>query len=335
MRGHVGVARAQARSCGLDEALGACGVEEGGVHALDDVPRAAVVSARQVRRGQVPGPESPGRCSSLQSVRRERGRPAPRPDPRSRTLCTRARPDTRHRTASESDPRKRRRVGRWPSTQHHSASRVLAQSAREKASTRRWHRHFAYMVSASHALRWPLPRGVAIVGLEHSRARRRNRRRSGRVNPCVSQPIVIERQVECEADVCTMWRAVTNTERLNRVAGMRPLRLKPNSDRTAARFVAKTVLGGFDVTFEEPPFEWREFESFEMLRKLRSGPATEVRTRFDFRSRERGSRVDVRVSVVPRHGVLRPIRPESPRAAASPASCAPSAYSRALGPTGS
>jgi adenylate cyclase len=104
-----------------------------------------------------------------------------------------------------------------------------------------------------------------------------------------------------------MWGEVTNTDRLNRSAGMAPLTLVPLSDRTAARYLARTILGGFAVDFEEPPFEFRQFEVFESIRKMRSGPALEVRTRFVFTPTQDGSKVDLRVSIVPRLALLRPV----------------------------
>jgi class 3 adenylate cyclase len=105
-----------------------------------------------------------------------------------------------------------------------------------------------------------------------------------------------------------MWARVTDTERMNRAAGMSSLELTPHSGKTAARYVAKTVLGGFDVDFEEAPFEWKEQEVFESLRRMRSGPALEVRTRFEFAPREGGgSTVTIKVSVVPRVAILRPV----------------------------
>jgi adenylate cyclase len=122
------------------------------------------------------------------------------------------------------------------------------------------------------------------------------------------RPITLERRVKCTADVCTLWRGVTDTERLNRGAGMKPVALSPLSGATAARYTATTVLGGFTVEFEELPFEWKEFEVFESVRSIRSGPIRLLKTRFEFTpGPESGTVVDVKVSLVPRHPLLRPV----------------------------
>jgi len=121
------------------------------------------------------------------------------------------------------------------------------------------------------------------------------------------KPVVIERQIECAADVCTLWRELTDTDRMNRMAGMRPIELTPLSDGTAARYLVKTVLGGFQVDYEELPFEWKEFESFESHRKMRSGPVLELRTRLEFAPRGEASTVTLRLTLVPRVGLLRPV----------------------------
>lgn len=103
-----------------------------------------------------------------------------------------------------------------------------------------------------------------------------------------------------------MWRVVTDTERLNRASGMERIALAPADDAGAARFVASTSLGGFDVAYEERPFEWKEPERFTVRRKMRSGPFRELAMDFRIEPADEGSVVTVELRMEPKLGVLSP-----------------------------
>jgi class 3 adenylate cyclase len=120
--------------------------------------------------------------------------------------------------------------------------------------------------------------------------------------------IVAERVIACRSDRARLWDVVADTERLNRAVGLRRIALAPSSGETAARFVVRTVLGGFDVEYDEVPFEWVVHERFRSERRMRSGPLTALETTFTFEPRgERGTSVTVRVALTPRWRLLAPI----------------------------
>jgi adenylate cyclase len=120
--------------------------------------------------------------------------------------------------------------------------------------------------------------------------------------------VASETTVECRSDQKTLWRSITDTERLNRAAGMGPISVRPLSDGSAARFLARTTISGFSVEFEERPFEWIFPEAFRVLRKARSGASTLIEMSFRMTPNAAGgTRVDVRVASTPRYAILGPV----------------------------
>jgi class 3 adenylate cyclase len=104
-----------------------------------------------------------------------------------------------------------------------------------------------------------------------------------------------------------MWRVVTDTNRLNRAAGMDRIALTAVEGRGAARYLATTSMGAFDVEFEERPFEWKELERFDVLRVMRSGPLAELGMSFQFAPVPGGgSTVTLGIRVQARLGLLSP-----------------------------
>ena len=63
--------------------------------------------------------------------------------------------------------------------------------------------------------------------------------------------IVVERAVELQSEPAALWCIITDTERLNRAIGMGRIELLPNDDESAARYLVRTVSGGFPVEYEE------------------------------------------------------------------------------------
>jgi class 3 adenylate cyclase len=120
--------------------------------------------------------------------------------------------------------------------------------------------------------------------------------------------LAAERTITCQGDRAALWDALADTERLNRAVGLERISLEASSDRTAARYLVRTVLGGFAVTYEELPFEWQLHERWRSERRIRSGPITRLVTTFTFAPREpSGTSVGVRVELEPRWRVLSPI----------------------------
>jgi adenylate cyclase len=127
--------------------------------------------------------------------------------------------------------------------------------------------------------------------------------------PVSGRAVVVEARVDCVSDRQALWRVVTNTERLNRAVGLGRLELAPNQDETAARFVVDTVSGGFGMSYEERPFEFVENQRFSVTRVARTGLALSVENTFELAASEHdaGTRLTVRIGVVPKYPILAPI----------------------------
>lgn len=120
--------------------------------------------------------------------------------------------------------------------------------------------------------------------------------------------IVSEITLACRSDVRSLWDALADTERTNRVLGLRRIAVRPADGASAARYLVKTTLGGFPVEYEERPFEWIYLKSFKILRIMRSGPLASLEVAYAFEPRRDGG-VDVklRVALAPRVRILSPL----------------------------
>jgi adenylate cyclase len=121
--------------------------------------------------------------------------------------------------------------------------------------------------------------------------------------------VVVEAEVDCVSDLPTLWRIVTNTEQLNRAIGLGRIALVPNRDQTAARYLVDTVSGGFGMSYEERPFELVENQHFSVTRVVRKGLALSLENTFKLAVSEgdAGTRLTLRVAVVPKYPLLSPI----------------------------
>lgn len=121
-------------------------------------------------------------------------------------------------------------------------------------------------------------------------------------------PVSVERSVELSSELRLVWGAVGNTERMNRALGLGPLKVRPNDDGSAARFVVSTVTAGFPLEYEERPFEWTENEHFRVQRVMRRGVVRSMTNEFWLsRAPSGGTRVRFRLSVEPRWLFFTPI----------------------------
>jgi class 3 adenylate cyclase len=119
--------------------------------------------------------------------------------------------------------------------------------------------------------------------------------------------VVSEVTVDCRSDACTVWGAVADTERLNRLLGMSRIEVRPESGASAARYRVSTTLGGFAVEYEERPFEWIYPKSFKVLRKMRAGPLDALEIAFTLDPLpDGGTRVRIRLALTPRYFLLGP-----------------------------
>jgi class 3 adenylate cyclase len=101
---------------------------------------------------------------------------------------------------------------------------------------------------------------------------------------------------------------VSNTLRLNRAVGTSRLAVIPRDSTGLDRYEVRGRLGGIKVAYIEQPFTWSDGEFFAFERVFMSGPARTLSTRYDFADAPGGGcEVTVRVELVPRLAVLRPI----------------------------
>lgn len=118
----------------------------------------------------------------------------------------------------------------------------------------------------------------------------------------------VSRTIECKSDVCSLWNALADTERLNRAVGMESVSFTPKTDGdSAARFVGKTVLGGIPAEYDELPFEFDYLTRYRVRRRMHGGPASELTFGVAFEpTGADGTRVTVEVGITPRVGLLSP-----------------------------
>jgi class 3 adenylate cyclase len=121
-------------------------------------------------------------------------------------------------------------------------------------------------------------------------------------------PVFVERVVELSGDRNQLWRAIGDTERMNRALGLGPLRVTPNQDASAARYVVKTVAAGFGLEYEERPFEFVENERFRVHRSMRRGVLRSMTNEFWLGPTVNGkAAVHFRFAVEPRYWWFTPI----------------------------
>jgi class 3 adenylate cyclase len=126
------------------------------------------------------------------------------------------------------------------------------------------------------------------------------------------RPVVITASTELGSAPEDVWRFVSDTDRTNRAIGAAAVEYEPVEDEapTSARFVGTTKAGGFKLTYEELPFEWRHARELRVVRTMRGGllegyvmtwslaPSTALVA---------GTKVTVQLELRPRSGVLRPL----------------------------
>jgi adenylate cyclase len=121
------------------------------------------------------------------------------------------------------------------------------------------------------------------------------------------EPIVTEIAIECRSSSTALWAAVTDTERLNRAMGMNRIALDPLDGAGAARWLATTRIAGFNLRYEERPFEWVYPERMRILRRMHTGPLDTLEVRYGLAPKKDGSTVvTVGLTLTPRYRLLTP-----------------------------
>lgn len=118
--------------------------------------------------------------------------------------------------------------------------------------------------------------------------------------------VSVERTDGYKSPIATLWKVVSDTDRLNRAAGNFPVTFSAIKDAGAARFLGRTRLGGFAVEYEELPSEWVEERRLRMVRRMRNGPARLLIIEYEFTPGRTGTTLLIRLKVEPRYGFLTP-----------------------------
>ena len=78
---------------------------------------------------------------------------------------------------------------------------------------------------------------------------------------------------DLKSSAADLWPLVSNTERLNRAAGLQSVQYRTEKDpRIGVRKFGSFRLGGVTISWEEHPFEWIEGSRMGILREFASGP---------------------------------------------------------------
>ncbi len=114
----------------------------------------------------------------------------------------------------------------------------------------------------------------------------------------------IQRTIDCQADPCSVWNSLTDTDRINRAIGNGRVQVEPLEGSGAARHLLRTRLTGFNIEYEERPYEWVYLQQFQILRRMRRGPASELALRYTLAPLPSGgTRVGITVEVTVRRGL--------------------------------
>ena len=96
--------------------------------------------------------------------------------------------------------------------------------------------------------------------------------------------VQIAGNVELASAAADVWPLIVDTDRMNRLMGLEPVRYTPIGEgvdgSSPARFMGETRLGGFTVRYEEAPFEWTYQKDFGVHRRFLQGPLKSMRMRW-------------------------------------------------------
>jgi class 3 adenylate cyclase len=114
-----------------------------------------------------------------------------------------------------------------------------------------------------------------------------------------------------DAPPSRVWPVASDTDRMDRLAGLPVAAYAPASDGADGALTARqTFFGLLKVVYDERPFEWVEGERFEVLRTFAKGPVAYMRVRTELRPDGRGTRVSTRIDARARsllHAALVPM----------------------------
>jgi adenylate cyclase len=121
--------------------------------------------------------------------------------------------------------------------------------------------------------------------------------------------VVVEQEVVCKSSVHELWSVLTDTSYLNRLSGEAPRHVTPIAGANGARYRIGMRAGGFQVEWQEWPFEWVVEDHFRTVRQFTAGPVSSVDTLLTFvpnpADHGGGARVVIRLELEPKISWLR------------------------------
>ncbi|MBX3228071.1 MAG: adenylate/guanylate cyclase domain-containing protein [Labilithrix sp.] len=122
--------------------------------------------------------------------------------------------------------------------------------------------------------------------------------------------VVVSSSFSLSSSPGDVWPFITDTDRTNRlvIGSANVYRPIEKGTKSSARFLVEAKAAGMTMTYEEAPFEWTLNKSFSVYRKMRSGPLESYTYGITLDpAPDGGTKVTVRLDLVPRHWLLRPI----------------------------
>lgn len=125
--------------------------------------------------------------------------------------------------------------------------------------------------------------------------------------PLEANAVVLKWEWALKASPAELWPFVSDTNRINIIAGMSPVRFTEHPrPEGPARRVGHSKLLGFPVSWDEHPFRWVYPESFQVLRSFHSGPLSAYLSKVVLTAEGTGTRLTHTVRIVPRSWMLSP-----------------------------
>lgn len=125
--------------------------------------------------------------------------------------------------------------------------------------------------------------------------------------PLEANAVVLKWEWTLKASPAALWPFVSDTNRMNVIAGMSPVRFTEHArPEGPARRVGHSKLLGFPVSWDEHPFRWVYPESFQVLRTFHSGPLSAYVSKVVLEAEGAGTQLTHTVRIVPRSWMLAP-----------------------------
>lgn len=123
------------------------------------------------------------------------------------------------------------------------------------------------------------------------------------------RPVMVEASHALKAAPEQVWPFIADTDRMNRRLGLGGVKYTPldEPERTSARLVGETKLGGFSTRYEEQPWEWTWTRGLSVRRDFRGGPIAWLLLSWRLEPSGTGCVFHLKLEAQPRLVVMRPV----------------------------